>query len=337
MGSVIGALGATFVSLVFIASFMGALHAPGPRAVPIAVVGTQAQASAIGDSLGKVRSGGYDVSSYPTAQAARDAILDRKVDAALLPAPPGAVLAVATAAGSAVTNATVADVSTVAQASGTQLALQNIRPLPANDPQGISQVFFVIALLAPSLVFANMLVTRFGRAMHPVGQLLSILAYSVIVAAVAVAVTDPGIGALTGAPWGLFGIGTLLAFAAAVTAAAAARWARGLGYLVVFLLFIPVGVASSGTTLGPHMITQWYADVGKALPAGAALPAVQNTVYFSGNDTATPLLILSAWAVAGAMALALTAYFRPPALGAGRHEPAHPTADPGATAPQAQA
>ena len=59
------------------------------------------------------------------------------------------------------------------------------------------------------------------------------------------------------------------------------------------------------------MITQWYADLGKALPAGSALPAVQNTVYFNGNAITAPLLVLSAWALAGAIALALVAIMHP--------------------------
>ncbi|MCM2576004.1 hypothetical protein [Streptomyces meridianus] len=265
-------------------------------------------------------------------QAARNAILEREVNAALVPATPRHVLAVATANGSAATNATVADATAVARADGMQLAVQNVRPLPPNDPQGLSQVFFVIALLAPSLVFANLLVTRFGKVMHPFGQLLAIAAYAVLVAAVATALADPAIGALTGAPWGLFGIGTLLAFAATATAAAAARWAGGLGYLLVFLLFIPVGVASSGTTLGPHMIAPWYADLGKALPAGSALPAIQNTVYFDGNAITTPLLILSAWALAGAVALALVAVFHPPTPGSRRQHPGRPAAGSGPAA-----
>jgi hypothetical protein len=84
---------------------------------------------------------------------------------------------------------------------------------------------------------------------------------------------------------------------------------------VIFLLFIPVGIASTGTTLGPNMITPWYADLGKALPAGSALPAVQNTVYFNGNAITTPLLILSAWAVASMIALALVAVLHPPQPG----------------------
>jgi len=307
--------------MVFIASFIGALHSPGPRSVPIGVVGSQAQVSAVSASLNQQRPGGYSVTSYPTTEAARNAILDRTINAALTPAPAGALLQIATAAGPAVTNATVMDISAVAQAGGLRLAVQNIRPLPESNPQGISQVFFVVALTAPSLIFANLLINNFGKTLYPIGQIIAIIVYSLLVSALATILADPVIGALTGAPWGLFGIGTLLAFAVTVAASAAARWTGGLGYLVLFLLFIPVGVASSGTTLGPQMITPWYADLGKALPVGSALPAVQNTVYFDGNDITIPLLVLSAWALGGAIALALVAVFHPPMPGTQKPSP----------------
>jgi len=312
MASVIGALGATLISVVFIASFIGALHAPGPRSLPVGVVGSQAQASAVNAALGRERPGGYTVTSYPTVAAARSAILDRTIDAALTPAPTGALLQVASASGAAATNATVLDIGAVTHAGGLPLAVQNIRPLPSNDPQGISQVFFVIALTAPSLIYANLLINKFGRTLNPIRQTIAIVAYALVVSALAVTLADPIIGAFTGSPWGLFGIGALLAFAVTAAASAAARWTGGLGYLVLFLLFIPVGIASSGTTLGPNMITPWYADLGRALPVGAALPAVQNTVYFNATAITAPLLILSAWALAGAIALALVAVFHPP-------------------------
>jgi hypothetical protein len=117
-----------------------------------------------------------------------------------------------------------------------------------------------------------------------------------------------------------------------VTAAAAARWAGGLGYLVILLLFIPVGIASSGTTLGPHMITPWYADRGKALPAGAALPSIQNTVYFNGADITLRLLILSAWALGGAIALLTAAIFHRPAPPLPGQQAKQPDQPAGATA-----
>lgn len=313
--SLIGILGVTLVSVVFIVSFVGALHAPGPRSVPVGVVGGQAQASTLRSVLAHQAPDGYTVTAYPSAAAARQAIDNRSADAALIPGTRAPLLLVATAVGNAVTNATIQDFETAAASSGVRLPVRDVRPLHSSDPQGLCQVFFVVALLAPSLVFGNALVTRVAQALNPVLQLGVIAVYSAVVSAVAITFADAVIGALTGAPWGLFGIGTLLAFAAAVSAAAVARWAGGIGYLLLFLLLIPIGVASSGTTLGPNMITPWYADLGKALPAGAALPAVQNTVYFSGNAITAPLLILSAWAVAGSIALALVTVLHPPLRG----------------------
>ena len=313
--ALIGAVLITLISVVFICSFMGALHKPGPRSVPLGVVGTSSQASAVSDALGRQAPGAFTVTSYPTLAAASNAITGRSIDAALVPGRRIQLLQVATAVGSAVTDATVKDVHAAVHAAGAHLAVQNIHPLPPNDPQGISQVFFVVALLAPSLVFGNLLMTRIGEGLRPLSHLVAIVIYAVIVGAVGAVFTDAVVGALVGAPWGLFGIGTLLAFAAAVMAAAVTRWAGGIGYLVLFLLFIPVGIASSGTTLGPNMIISWYADLGKALPAGSALPAVQNTVYFNGNAITAPLLVLSAWALAGAIALVLVAILHPPIPG----------------------
>jgi hypothetical protein len=225
------------------------------------------------------------------------------------------VLLVASAVSPSLTNAIVKNIGAVARTARTPVSVQNIRPLPSSDPDGLSAVFFVIALMAPSLLFGNALVSKASPRLNPLWQLAVIAVYAAIVAAVATAIADPAIGAITGAPWGIFGIGTLLAFAAAAISAAATRWTRQIGYVVLALLLIPVGVSSSGTTLGPNMITPWYADLGKALLPGSALPAVKNTVYFNGNNITTPLLILSAWALAGALAMAMAALLHPPIPG----------------------
>ncbi|HEU0239613.1 MAG TPA: hypothetical protein VFR11_10100 [Micromonosporaceae bacterium] len=306
----IQALIGTAICVAFIVPFIWALHSPGPRSVPIGYVGNQTQASAFGRALERGDPGAFKVTAYPNALAARDAILDHSINAALVPTVPE--LLVATAAGSALTTSTVRIFTGAAQAAGVNLGAFDVRPLHTSDPQGLSQTFFVVALVLPSLIFGYLLVLRTSRSLNPLLQLGVIAVYAAIVSAVATAIADAGIGALTGAPWGLFGIGTLLAFAVAVVGAAATRWGHTIGYIVIALLFIPIGISASGVTLGPNMITQWYADLGRALPPGAALPTVQNTIYFGGNRITGPLLILSAWAVAGAIALALAAMFHPP-------------------------
>jgi hypothetical protein len=315
IAGLIGAFGATVLSLIFIASFIGALHTPGPRSVPVGVVGPPAAASALGHNLDRAVSGGFLVTSYPSEGAARGAIDRRTIDAALVPGPHGEHLVVAQAVGASLTNDIVKVFTTGAARTHVLLTVTDIRPLHASDPEGLSQTFFVTALLAPSFTFGNMLVRRIAPDLGPHWHLLLLAVYAPIVAAVAVAIADAAIGALTGAPWGLFGIGTLFAFAVAVMSAAAARWAGGIGVAVIALLFIPIGLASSGVTLGPNMITPWYADVGRALPPGNALPAVLNTTYFSGNAIAVRLGILSAWAFAGILAMVMAMILHPPIPG----------------------
>jgi MFS family permease len=252
------------------------------------------------------------VTSYPTEAAARSAITRRSIDAALVPGPAAQHLLVATAVSPAETNAIIKVFSAGAATAHVPLTATNIRPLHPGDPDGLSQVFFVVALLAPSLAFGNQLISRIGPRLNELWHLAMIAVYAIIIAAVATAIADALIGALTGATWAIFGIGALLAFASAVMSAAATRWVGGIGYLVVLLLFVPVGISSSGTTLGPHMITPWYADLGKALPPGSAQPAIRNVTYFNGNAIIDPLLVLSAWALAGVIALVLAANLHPP-------------------------
>ena len=311
----IGAIAVTVISVVFVVSYIGALHAPGPHSVPTAVVGRPAQVSAVSRTLERAVPGGYDVSSSPTAKAARDSILDRNFDVAVVLRPRGELLLVATAVSSSLTTTTIKVFGSVAKADGVPLAVRDVRPLPANDPDGLSKIYLMIALLVPSLSFGNMLITRISPRLHPLLHVGVIAVYAGIIAAVAITLADAGLGALAGAPWALFGIGALLAFAVAVMVAAAARWGGGVGYLVIALLFVPVGIAASGLTLGPNMITQWYADVGKTLPPGASITAINNATYFSGNDMTVPLVVLGAWALAGTLAMVMAAILRPPLPG----------------------
>jgi hypothetical protein len=311
----LGALGVTLVSAVFIVSFIGGLHTPGPRSVPIGLVGAPAQASRLGATLTHQAPGAFAISSYPDATAARTAIGGRGIDAALVPGPTGQHLLVASAVSEAETNAIIKTFQVGAAKAHVPLTVQDIRPLHTGDPEGLAQLFFCVALVAPSLVFGNMLISKIGTRLNEFRHLGLIALYAVIVAGVATAIADAGIGALTGAPWGIFGIGTLLAFASAVIGAAGTRWVGTIGYVVLLLLFVPVGISSSGSTLGPRMITPWWADVGKALLVGSAQPAVRNVTYFNSHAIVDPLLILSAWALAGVIALVLAAFLHPPMPG----------------------
>ena len=198
----IGAIAVTVISLVFIISYIGALHAPGPHSVPTGVVGGQAGTSAVSRTLDRAAPGRYDVASYPSATAARHAIIDRTIDVAAVFRPQGEQLLVATAISPSLANSTIKIFQRLAQTAGVPLTVQDVRPLPASDPDGLSKIYFMIALLAPSLTFGNMLITRISPRLHPLWHLAVIAVFAAIIAAVATALADPAIGALAGRPLG---------------------------------------------------------------------------------------------------------------------------------------
>jgi len=114
----IGAIAVTVISLVFIVSYIGALHAPGPHSVPTGVVGGQVRTSAVSRTLDRAVPGSYDVTSYPTATAARHAIIVRTVDVAAVFRPQGEQLLVATAVSPSLANSTIKIFQRLAKAAG---------------------------------------------------------------------------------------------------------------------------------------------------------------------------------------------------------------------------
>lgn len=89
------------------------------------------------------------------------------------------------------------------------LVVQNVRPLHPGGPEGLSQVFFVVTLLAPSMAFGNHLINRIGPRLNEFRHLAMIAVYAVNIAAVATAIADALIRAPPGAPWPIFGAGAL--------------------------------------------------------------------------------------------------------------------------------
>ncbi|MDH6622632.1 hypothetical protein M2271_000419 [Streptomyces sp. LBL] len=72
-----------------------------------------------------------------------------------------------------------------------------------------------------------------------------------------------------------------------------------LGIGVTILLFVVLGNPSAGGAYPASLLPPFWRAIGQALPPGAGTTTVRNTVYFSGNATTGPLLVLTAYAVVG--------------------------------------
>ncbi|MFC4052563.1 ABC transporter permease [Actinomadura syzygii] len=296
---------ASLIGMVFAGSFLGALHHTRPHDVPVAVVAPETDVHRLGVMLDRKEKGAFDLTAYASQDKARAALLNRDVDAvfvlgdgSVVGQGQGARLIVAGANGR-IENGVLTEVfQGFGQAAGIQVAVEDVVPLPSDDNNGISSIFFVVTTAIPAVIMAVLF--AFAVPTAGVGRRLALLlAGSVVLGGANVLVADAMLGALAGAPWALWGVTSLLVFAVASFTAGTLRAAGPPGAGLTALLLVPIGLPASGGPMGPHFIPQWYAACGEWLPPSAAISAVRNVVYFHGNALGRPLLVLGLWAAAG--------------------------------------
>ncbi|GIH76086.1 membrane protein [Planobispora longispora] len=294
----------TAVGMLFVGSFLGALHQPEPHGVPIAVVAPEPVTQQLRTALDRRRPGAFELAGYPSEQAARQALLDRDVEAVLLPQE--GRLVVASAGGRTAATVVTQAFQSAAQAQGRSLAVEDAVPLPAGDAGGISGLFYVLSLVIPGIALA-VLLFRLAPGLGLAAR-LGVLAAGALAAGTANAwLADVVLGALPGAFGGLVAVSSGIVLTVALVAAGLMKVVGPGGVGLAALLFIPIGLPASGGPLGARFIPEWYAAIGQFLPVGPGATAVTNVVHFDGAALAWPLAVLGGWALLGLVLLALPA------------------------------
>jgi hypothetical protein len=265
------ALAGTLIAFAFCGLFVTAFHAPSPHAIPIGSL----RAAAAPD--------GFELRHYDSEHAARDDLEAGEVRGVLLP---GRLL-VASARG--------AVEAQFVRAAFPRAAVVDVAPLPGHDSRGLSAVFTALGLTVAGVAFGALL-TLFGRR----ARLPTIGLFSVATGFVVTLTVDTVVGALTGAFWATAGV---VALGAAATGAATHGLGRLLGppgLALAALLFVPLGMSAAGGALGSDLVPSFFGALSDVLPAAATQSALRGAVYFGGAGTTVPLLVLAAWAAAGA-------------------------------------
>ncbi|NUP66290.1 MAG: hypothetical protein HOW71_29435 [Nonomuraea sp.] len=303
MGKIIAlVLGVTLLGMLFAGSFLGAFHAPEPHGVPIAVVAPAEQVGQLQSGIDQRKAGAFSLGAYPSAEVARAALLDREVDAVLVPQE--GRLVVASAGGRTGATVITAAFQAAAQAQGRTLRVEDAVPLPPGDSGGISGMFYVLSLVLPGIALA-VLLSGAAPGLGVAGR-AGVLAAGSIVAGTANAWLADGVfGALPGHFWALAAVSSGIALAVGLVVSGLVKLIGMPGVGVAALLFIPIGLPASGGPLGARYIPEWYAAIGQVLPVGPAAEAVRNTVFFGGAALWTPVGVLGLWALLGLLLLVL--------------------------------
>jgi hypothetical protein len=302
-----------YISVVFAANYFGALHAPKPHGVKVAIVGAPSRTAPLSHQLSIRPGGGFAVSQLASIPLARKLVGERKLAGAYLAGPRRApVLIVATAASPSLANFVEITFRNVAAAEGRPLAVDDVKPLPADNASESPNFFFlIICTLGGFLTVAALGVVA---PTLPEPHRLAITAVASLSAPiVAYLIGGPGYHTFSGS-FGtivaMLGLGALYAFAAAVITRLLQLGLGAVGTLLGSLVLIFLNFPSSGGSVAVQLLPGFWRFLSHFWIGEAALDANRSALYFGGAGVATDVIKILGWVAAWAALLAGLTYLR---------------------------
>ena len=298
-------LGVLALQLLFIASYVGALHDPKPRDVPFGVVSPPQVAPEAVARFEQLPGDPLDPRAVADLAAARRLILDRELDGALVidPRTTTDTLLVASGGGTVLAEALETLVGTLEKAERRTLRTVDVAPASPSDFDGLTSFYLVVGWCLGGYLCAAILVISAGaRPAYPrraAVRLLTLALFSAVGGIGGAVIVGPVLGALPGSVAALWGLGTLVTFAVGAATLALQGVFGIVGVGLAILLIVVAGNPSAGGAFPYPMLPPFWKEIGPALPPGAGTWVARSIAYFGGNGAPAPLLVLSGWAVAG--------------------------------------
>ncbi|NEB81747.1 DUF3533 domain-containing protein [Streptomyces sp. SID14478] len=311
-------IGVLALQLLFIASYVGALHNPKPKDVPFGVVSpVPAAAQQAEQQLSKLPGSPLDPRVVADERTARRQILDRKIDGALIVDPRGSkdTLLVASGGGTVLAKALETLATEVDGMEKRTVRTIDVAPASSRDFDGLSSFYLVVGWCVGGYLCASIMSISAGsRRASPQRAAIRIgaMALVAIVGGLggSLIVGDAILGALPGSFWALAGLGALVTFSVGTITLALEELTGVVGIGLAVLLIVVAGNPSAGGAFPLPMLPPFWHAIGPWLPPGAGTWVARSIAYFHGNDVTKSLLVLSAWAVLGIVVTLLVAGLR---------------------------
>ncbi|KUF13479.1 hypothetical protein [Streptomyces silvensis] len=317
-------IGVLALQLLFIASYVGALHSPTPKDVAFGVVAPGEAAAQTKDKLAKLPGKPLDPRVVEDEAQARRQIMDRSIDGALVVDPRGTedTLLVASGGGKALANALETITAKTEGAEKRTARTVDVAAASSEDFNGLSSFYLVVGWCVGGYLCASIMSISAGsQPANPQRAAIRLGALAVLALAGGLGgavIVGPILGALPGSIMGLWGLGALVTFAVGAVTLALEELTGIVGIGLAVLLIVVAGNPSAGGAFPLPMLPPFWNAIGPALPPGAGTWVARSIAYFRGNAVTGPLLVLSAWAVVGT-AVTLLVAMRKTRAGAGTH------------------
>ena len=303
VGGLVVVLAAVVIGLAFVWSYVGALHEPTTfHDAHLGVVGAPGLAKRL------AATDQFVATNVVSRRAAIGRIDDRKDLGAIVVGSRSIDVLVAGAAGRALKVLLEAELPLALRTAvnaRTPIRVIDVKPLPANDPNGLTPFYLVLGIVVASFMGATTFALIFG--LKPPGRRIwwRILGFAVMALGMGlgeVAIVNL-LGPLRGHYVVLALIGLLLGTTVGTITVAFQALLGMFGTGVAILVFVVLGNPASGGPAANELLPGFWRTIGPYLPSGAGTDLVRNTVYFDGHATTRPLLVLFIWLL-GALALA---------------------------------
>ncbi|MEV0263281.1 DUF3533 domain-containing protein [Streptomyces sp. NPDC050617] len=311
-------IGVLALQLAFIASYVGAFHSPKPKNIALAVVAPEQVRGQLMGKLDKLPGDPLDPRAASDEAKAVRQIRERDIDAALIVDPRGSTdrLLVASGGGASLSQAVERVVTAAEKSQQRTVKTQDIAPVAKGDARGLSAFYLVVGWCVGGYLCAAILAISAGaRPANPqraVIRLGTLALYSIASGIGGAVIMGPILEALPGSILGLWGLGALVVFAVGATTLAFQGLAGIVGIGLAIAVIVVLGNPSAGGAYPYPLLPGFWRAIGPALPPGAGTWTARSIAYFRGNAVTGPLLVLSAWAVAGSVVTLLFAAFKKP-------------------------
>ncbi|OII62095.1 DUF3533 domain-containing protein [Streptomyces sp. CC77] len=313
-------LGVLALQLLFIASYVGALHDPKPKDVPFGVAAPGAAAEQAAARLERLPGDPLDPRTLSDAAEARSQVLHRKVYGALVVDPAGTTdtLLVASGGGKAMATTLEQIVTRAERAQGRTVRTVDLAPASRQDFNGLTSFYLVVGWCVGGYLLASALAVSAGARPANVPRAiirLSVLALSAVLGGLGGAlIVGPVLDALPGSLAALWGLGALVVFAVGAATLALQSLTGIVGIGLAVLLIVIAGNPSAGGVFPGPMLPDFWRAIGPALPPGAGTWAARSIAYFNGNAISGSLQVLAIWAAVGTVVTLVVSSVRRPGI-----------------------
>ncbi|MBW9215932.1 ABC transporter permease [Mumia sp. zg.B53] len=289
------------------ATYMGTMHSPHARDLPVAVVGADATAQQFADDLQESSGDALEVRTVDTLPEANELLREQEIAGAIEIPAAGGSASIHRAMAAGASQATLVDkaLTPAAAAAGWQVDTVDVEPLTDGDGSGTLVLFAAMGMMLAGYVPLSTLLSGLPNLLRLRRFLPLAVGWGAFTSSLIWLILGPIVGALDGHYPLFLGIGTLAVTAVGITQLLFTKVLGPFAVLLGMLLWVVFGVPASNLAMSVHSMPGMFQWLHGVLPLPAAGEALRSVLYFDGDGVGEHVTTLGVWLVVALVLAAL--------------------------------